>query len=172
MKIVAIKRIALENFWEYTIVQVIREIQLMKELNTRTDGKKYVPIIYDVIVHHDKEQQQSQQQFSDPKAGKPKTIPTVFIIMEYFDTDLKTFIRKKLADLDSKQVLRLVHDCLQALRFLHQNNVVHRDIKPDNLFITHDLRVKIGDFGISRSLPENLTGKGSGNSLRVRNFIR
>lgn len=92
--------------------------------------------------------------------------------MEYFDTDLKTFIRKKLADLDSKQVLRLVHDCLQALRFLHQNNVVHRDIKPDNLFITHDLRVKIGDFGISRSLPENLTGKGSGNSLRVRNFIR
>lgn len=54
MKIVAIKRIALETFWEYTIVQVIREIQLMKELNARPDGKKYVPIIYDVMVHHEK----------------------------------------------------------------------------------------------------------------------
>lgn len=34
------------------------------------------------------------------------------------------------------------------------------------------MHVKIGDFGLSRSLPENLTGKGSGNSLRLRNFIR
>lgn len=54
MKNVAIKRIALDKFWEYTIVQVIREIQLMKELNSLSDGNKYVPIIYDVMVHHEK----------------------------------------------------------------------------------------------------------------------
>lgn len=69
-------------------------------------------------------------------------------------------------------MLKIMYDSLCALRFLHSCNVIHRDIKPANLLLTEDLQVKIGDFGISRSLPENLTGKGSCNSLRVRNFVR
>ena len=50
----------------------------------------------------------------------------------------------------------MVQDCLEALKFLHENNVIHRDLKPANLFITKDYRVKIGDFGIARSLPFDL----------------
>ena len=66
-------------------------------------------------------------------------------------------------------MLKLIHQCLRALDFLHKNNVVHRDIKPDNIFINlDDLVVKIGDFGLSRSLPESLSGKDSANSLNVR----
>ena len=55
---------------------------------------------------------------------------------------------------------------------MHKHNVVHRDIKPENLFVTESLGVKIGDFGISRSLPESFQGKGCGNTIRVRNYMR
>lgn len=61
---------------------------------------------------------------------------------------------------------------LQAVQFLHSCNIIHRDLKPDNIYVTQNLQVKIGDFGLSRNLPESLVGKGSCNSLRVRNFMR
>ena len=37
-----------------------------------------------------------------------------------------------------------------ALNYLHSANVMHRDLKPNNILITDDLQVKICDFGISR----------------------
>ena len=80
---------------------------------------------------------------------------TIFIVMEHFDTDLKQFINKKIKDLDDRQLLQLVKDCIQSIDFLHRYNVIHRDVKPANFLITSDLRVKIGDLGVSRCIPEN-----------------
>lgn len=97
---------------------------------------------------------------------------TVFIVMEYFEYDLKRVICNHVKTFDENQIVTLIFDLLSTVKFLHQLNVVHRDIKPSNFFVTADMRVKIGDFGIARSLPENLSGKGSGNTTRVRNSIR
>jgi NIMA (never in mitosis gene a)-related kinase len=44
-----------------------------------------------------------------------------------------------------------VQICL-GVRFLYEKNVLHRDLKPENIFLTAGNRVKIGDFGISKTL--------------------
>lgn len=48
------------------------------------------------------------------------------------------------------QVLRLFTQLLLGLECIHSHKVLHRDIKPQNIFLTDDGDVKIGDFGISK----------------------
>ena len=50
-KLVAIKRIADFDDWEYSMVQVLREVQLMRELNKIPGGNKFIPKLYDVLMH-------------------------------------------------------------------------------------------------------------------------
>lgn len=96
----------------------------------------------------------------------------VFIVMECMDLDLKKLLNNaKEANLTEEVASKLIYNLLCAIRFLHSANVMHRDIKPANILIDNDLNVKICDFGLSRSLPDSLIGKGSGNSKRIRDSI-
>ena len=44
----------------------------------------------------------------------------------------------------------------EGLKEIHKNKIIHRDVKPENLFLTEDLRIKIGDLGISKQIIEVL----------------
>lgn len=51
--------------------------------------------------------------------------------------------------LDEKRVWRLLREIVEGLAYIHQQGIMHRDLKPVNIFIDSEDRVKIGDFGLA-----------------------
>jgi tRNA A-37 threonylcarbamoyl transferase component Bud32 len=83
-----------------------------------------------------------------------------FIAMEYVrGTNLKLMLQGD-QPLTFASVLDVVSQVGDALDYAHANRVVHRDVKPANILITQEGRVKITDFGIARLDSSNLTQEG------------
>ncbi|MDR1687652.1 MAG: Stk1 family PASTA domain-containing Ser/Thr kinase [Clostridiales bacterium] len=76
---------------------------------------------------------------------------THYIVMEYIDgLTLKELIRKK-APFTNEETLGVAIQIGAALEHAHKNNIIHRDIKPQNILITSEGDVKVTDFGIARA---------------------
>ncbi|AEB07756.1 serine/threonine protein kinase [Coriobacterium glomerans PW2] len=82
---------------------------------------------------------------------------TYYIVMEYLrGTDLKSGIRAHGA-LDSKKVAQIGSQICSALAVAHKHEIVHRDIKPQNIMVQPDGNIKVMDFGIARAKNSHLT---------------
>jgi serine/threonine protein kinase len=83
-----------------------------------------------------------------------------FIAMEYVrGTNLKQILQSG-QPLSLDFVVEIIAQVGDALDYAHSNRVIHRDVKPANILITEDRRVKITDFGIARIDTSNLTQEG------------
>ena len=76
---------------------------------------------------------------------------TYYIAMEYLEGRSLKEIILKYAPLSPDLVVSVSAQILEALRFAHRRDIIHRDIKPQNIIVDNDGRVKVTDFGIARA---------------------
>lgn len=85
----------------------------------------------------------------------------ILIIMEFADADDLAKVVKKQREvlkqhLPEEQILSWFVQITFALQYIHKKNILHRDLKTQNIFLTSQRLVKIGDFGISKRLSHTL----------------
>ncbi|KAI7899902.1 serine/threonine-protein kinase pef1 [Cokeromyces recurvatus] len=125
--IVALKEIHLDPE-EGAPSTAIREISLMKELKHPN-----IVRLFDVIHTENK----------------------LTLVFEYMDQDLKKYmdaaLRSNLGALDVNTIKSFLYQLLRGIAYCHENRVLHRDLKPQNLLINKHHQLKIGDFGLARA---------------------
>ncbi len=84
-----------------------------------------------------------------------------FIVMEYVDGQtLKQLIQAR-GPCPIPVAVAYARQILAALRYAHKNGIVHRDIKPHNVLVDDEGRIKVADFGIARAGASQMTETGS-----------
>ncbi|ODQ65062.1 negative regulator of the PHO system [Nadsonia fulvescens var. elongata DSM 6958] len=124
-QLVALKEINLDSE-EGTPSTAIREISIMKELKHEN-----IVTLYDVIHTENK----------------------LNLVFEYMDKDLKKYMDSygNKGALDPKEVKWFTYQLLKGVLFCHDNRVLHRDLKPQNLLINSKGQLKLADFGLARA---------------------
>jgi cyclin-dependent kinase 10 len=134
---VALKRIRMENEEEGLPICSVREIQLLLCLS-------HVNIVElkDVVVGNE--------------------LNVMFLVMNYCEQDLSSLIDNMKTPFNESQVKCIMLQLLHGLAYLHDNYVIHRDLKVSNLLLTDKGCLKIADFGLARAIgkpPKPLTPK-------------
>lgn len=83
-----------------------------------------------------------------------------YLVLEYMENGslkeyLDTFKKMKNIKIKNELVWNLFMQCISSLVYIHSKNIIHRDIKPHNILIDNNMRLKITDFGVSIKLENN-----------------
>ncbi|CAJ0933059.1 unnamed protein product, partial [Mesorhabditis belari] len=97
------------------------------------------------------------------------------ILLEYCELGpLKDLIVNETIVYSIRSVVEWARELFGALEFLEEHHIVHRDIKPDNVFVTAFYNTKLGDFGSCKIIEGTLTGASIAGTARYtrKNFIQ
>ena len=133
--VVALKQIKTEKEKEGFPITALREIMILKEL----DHKNILKLL-EVVVSEPKKEK---------KLEEGKINRDVYLVFEYMEQDLGTILQRKI-DFELSQIKYIFHELVLGLKYLHENNILHRDLKPLNILLSAKNEIKIGDFGLAR----------------------
>ena len=94
-----------------------------------------------------------------------------FIVMEYVEGGSLAEALARDGALSPARVLAVARDCCAGLAYAHAAGLVHRDLKPQNLLLDPDCRVKIADFGIARTLDDGTSLTLTGSVLGTAGYL-
>jgi serine/threonine-protein kinase len=87
---------------------------------------------------------------------------TYYMVMEYVPgSNLRSLLREH-GRLEPAQVIEILVQVLAALDHAHGHGIVHRDVKPENILIAQDGRLKVADFGLARAYAESYVSQVEG----------
>mmetsp|Transcript_14973 Transcript_14973/g.32475 ORF Transcript_14973/g.32475 Transcript_14973/m.32475 type:complete len:430 (-) Transcript_14973:1223-2512(-) len=127
----------------------LREVTILRELQSAGGQDHGIIGLKDVTV-------------SSSRSG-------VFLVFEYAQHDLAALIdnhytQHQCSPFSQSEVKRLMLQLLEALRFLHKNYVLHRDLKLSNLLYNHRGELRVADFGLARRVGGEYIGDGKSGS--------
>jgi cyclin-dependent kinase len=130
---IALKRAITTNEEEGIPPTTLREISILKSISEC----EYIVKLLDVIS-------------AKTKTGKS----ILYIVFQFLDCDLKAFMIKtkgKGNGLEKNLVKKFFFQLLIGLKHCHNNGIMHRDLKPQNILVENGEKIKIADFGLSRN---------------------
>lgn len=135
-QIVALKRLKLDSFHEGFPVTALREIQTLRDAQHR-----HVVDLREVVTGD--------------------ALSDVYLVMEFLEHDLKTLQEEMTAPFMISEIKTLMLQLTSAVDYLHENWILHRDLKTSNVLMNNRGEVKLADFGMARHFgdppPPNMT---------------
>ena len=98
-----------------------------------------------------------------------------YFIMDYMGNgDLDNYYKAMKSlniNINEEKLWDIYFQCMEGLKFIHDSGLIHRDIKPPNLFVDDQFQVKIGDFNVSVALDENSAKNFVSNQEEITNMM-
>lgn len=140
-----------------TLSHILQEVVLLSRLN-----HKYVVRYYTVWLEYNVEDtappsvEASFASYYSAESLDETCDSTLYIQMEYCENHTLGDLISSGLYKQQDEYWRLLRQILEALAYIHDESIIHRDLKPKNIFIDENRNVKIGDFGLARSVIQSL----------------